>query len=72
MQNKVFTKSEPFRKNVHCWYISLYFIIYPEYVFPVETKFYFNITFEIKVSRVLPWNLCQINFWDSMKLKMNS
>lgn len=53
MQNKVFTKSEPFRKNVHCRYISLYFIICPEYVFPMETKFCFTITFEIKVSRAL-------------------
>lgn len=32
----------------------------------------FSITFEIQVSRALHWNLCQINFWDSMKLKMNS
>lgn len=33
---------------------------------------YADITFEMKVSRALQWNLCQINFWDSMKLKMNS
>lgn len=72
MQNKTFAKSEPSPKNIHHWYIEPAFRRLPGASVAYGTEFYFNVAFEMKVSRALQRNLCQINFWDSMKLKMNS